>query len=443
MAGPYDYSINVATPFQSALQGYQTGAAIRDDGLQAQQKQLELQAQQAKLQAAQRQQELLGRLASNPNASADDYANVMTQIPALAENLSKVWTVKNAAQQQTHAADLLKWGAAIKSGEPQIAVAQMRERAGTMEAAGQPQQAAALRANAGVLEQNPRLALGMIQAQLASSPLGKDAAETLSKFGTEERAATQEQRTAELHPSNLAESQAKAQSAITGAKFAESKAVQDLKLGEAQIKKMAEDTEIARMNSRIAAMNAATSREGNALKRDELRLKLDEAITKRDEKVREKVATAESGAANIDNMLNTIQRIQGNKSLNSVLGSVEGSAYYPNAALGTLNPLGNGDERADAIALIDTLGSQAFLAQIPNIKGMGALSNAEGEKLQSAFQNLSRKQSESQFRANLNEASRLLNKGRAALAKSSGVDLGRADTPAAPGARPPLSSFQR
>jgi GH24 family phage-related lysozyme (muramidase) len=60
--------------------------------------------------------------------------------------------------------------------------------------------------------------------------------------------------------------------------------------------------------------------------------------------------------------------------------------------------------------MIDTLGSQAFLSQIPNIKGMGQLSNAEGEKLQAALQNFTRKQSEKQFRDNLAEANRLLTK---------------------------------
>jgi hypothetical protein len=422
---PIDYTLHVATPFQSALQGYQAGAAIRNDGLQAQAQQVELQQQQAKLQAAQQQQALLNQLAANPNAGADDYTRVMTQIPALAENLSKVWKIKDASQQQTHSTNLLQWGAAIKSGQPQIAVQQMRDRADAMEAAGQDQEAAAVRANAGVLEQNPALALGMIQAQLAASPLGKDAAEALAKFGAEQRAG-------ELHPAAVTKAGAEAQSAIVGAKFAESKAVQDLKLGAAQIEKMAADTEIARMNSRIAAMNAATSREGNDLKREELRLKLDEAVQKRDDKLREKVSTAEAGATNIDNMLNTIQRIQQNPRLNSVIGSIEGR----------LPDMGS-DQSADAIALIETLGSQAFLAQIPNIKGMGALSNAEGEKLQSALQNLSRKQSETQFRANLNEASRLLMKGRENISKSTGVDIGKPDTPAAPGARPPLSSFQR
>jgi hypothetical protein len=385
---PIDYTLHVATPFQSALQGYQAGAAIRNDGLQAQAQQVELQQQQAKLQAAQQQQALLNQLAANPNAGADDYTRVMTQIPALAENLSKVWKIKDASQQQTHSTNLLQWGAAIKSGQPQIAVQQMRDRADAMEAAGQDQEAAAVRANAGVLEQNPALALGMIQAQLAASPLGKDAAEALAKFGAELEV---------LHGLGLCELRSHDRRLCFRSGFC-----------------------------------AATSREGNDLKREELRLKLDEAVQKRDDKLREKVSTAEAGATNIDNMLNTIQRIQQNPRLNSVIGSIEGR----------LPDMGS-DQSADAIALIETLGSQAFLAQIPNIKGMGALSNAEGEKLQSALQNLSRKQSETQFRANLNEASRLLMKGRENISKSTGVDIGKPDTPAAPGARPPLSSFQR
>lgn len=436
MAGPYNYTIDVANPFQTALESYGAGAAIREN-------QLKLEQQQAAQARAQQQQELLARLASNPNASADDYANVMTQIPALAENLSKAWTLKNDAQQQSQASDLLKWGAAVKSGQPQIAVQQMRDRADAMEASGQSKEAEALRANAGVVELNPALGLGMMQAMLSASPRGKDAAEALSKFGTEQRAG-------ELHPSALktaeagaVKADADAKTAVVGAKFAESKAVQDLKLGEAQIKKLAEDTEIARMNARIAAMNAATAREGNDLKRQELKLKVEEAVQKRDEKVREKVQTAQAGAANIDNMLNTIQRIQQSPALDAVVGSMEGRDFYPHEAMGMQLGTVSSDDRADAIALIETLGSQAFLAQIPNIKGMGALSNAEGEKLQAAFQNLSRRQSEKQFKASLNEASRLLIKARDSLAKGSGVDLGKPDTPAAPGARPPLSSFQR
>ena len=421
MAGPLDYSIDVQSPFQAALQGFQGGFAIRE----AQTKQAQ---QQAALDQQRQQQELLTNLARKPNASADDYAAAITQIPSLSEHLTRAWTMKNSAQQQSHASDLLKWGAAVKSGSPDVAVKQMMERADAMDAAsgGQPTpESQAMRTNARALEANPQLGLGQIQALLAANPQGKQAADALSAFGSEQRAA-------EKAPTELAKAQADAKTAAVKAKYAESDAMMDLDKKGWDIRKIGADIDIAKQNSRIAAMNASISRESNDLKRQELGLKVQEARQKLDDKVREKVATAEAGASSIDNMLNTVERIKKNPSLNDVLGAIEGQL-----------PALVSDESSDAIALIDTLGSQAFLAQIPNIKGMGALSNAEGEKLQSALTNLSRKQSEKQFRANLDEASRLLNKGRDSLSKSTGVPLGKPDTPAAPGARPPLSSFNR
>lgn len=427
--GPIDYSQQVVSPFQAALQGYQGGAAVRDD-------QLALQQRQAAIAQQQRQQELLANLASKPNASADDYASVMTQIPALAEPLTKVWATKNEAQQQSHASDLLQWGAAIKNGQPEIAADRMIARAEAMEAGGKPTpESQALRANAEVLRLNPQMALGVIQAQLAANPRGKQAADALATLGAE-------QRETDLAPSKLTKSKADADAAVADAetkrvqaKYADSTAILDLQKKGWDIKKIEADIGIAKENARIAAMNAAVAREGNDLKRQELQLKLEEARTARDTKVREKVATAESGASSIDNMLNTIERIKTNPQLDNVVGSLEGRMP---AAASLLD-----DEESDAIALIETLGSQAFLAQIPNIKGMGALSNAEGEKLQSALQNLGRAQSEKQFRANLDEAARLLKKGRESISRSTGVPLGKPDTPAAPGARPPLSSFER
>ena len=264
---------------------------------------------------------------------------------------------------------------------------------------------------------------------LAANPKGKEAADTLASFGAERRAAA-------MAPVAQRRAEAEATTAEVAAKYAESQAVQDLALKGWNIKALEADMEFKRQSARIAAMNASIAREGNAIRKQELQMKLAEAVSARDSKLREKVATAEAGAANIDNMLNTVERIRRNPSLGDVVGSLEGR--LPGAVIS-----GFDDEEADAIALIDTLGSQAFLAQIPNIKGMGALSNAEGEKLQAALQNLSRAQSEKQFRANLDEASRLLNKGRETLSKSSGVPLGKPDTPAAPGSRPPLDSFFR
>ena len=257
-------------------------------------------------------------------------------------------------------------------------------------------------------------------------------AETIGKFGQEARAVEQAPADLRKKVADAASAESDAVIKAESAKVAPQTVLLDLQKKGWDIKTIENDIEYKKQANRIAAMNAATAREGNTLKQQELKLKIEEAQGKLAEKVREKASTAEAGATNIDNMLNTIERIKKNPSLNDVVGSIEGRL-----------PVIFSDEAADATALIETLGSQAFLAQIPNIKGMGALSNAEGEKLQSALQNLSRKQSEKQFRENLDEASRLLKKGRENITRATGVPLPKPDTPAAPGSRPPLSSFEK
>lgn len=217
----------------------------------------------------------------------------------------------------------------------------------------------------------------------------------------------------------IEEAKSKAAQAATKAKFAESEAVLDLQKKGWDITKIQEDIKIAKENNRIAALNAQIAREGNALKREEMGIKLQELKDKRDEAIRGKTAEVESARFNIDNMLNTADRVLKNPSLNSVLGSIQGRL-----------PAVLSDEASDAIALIDTLKSQAFLSQIPNVKGMGQLSNAEGEKLQSSFQNLSRNQSEKQFIENLKEAQRLLLKARKNISTRFGVPDTAPDTPA-------------
>lgn len=237
-----------------------------------------------------------------------------------------------------------------------------------------------------------------------------------------------EKRAQELQPGLVRKGAAEAGAAESDAtvkavkaKFAESDAALELEKKGWDIKKLQADIDIDRQNARIAAMNAAANREANAIKRQELRLKVDEAIAKRDEIARGKIAEVESANSNIDNMLNTIDRVMSNPSLKDVVGSFEGRMP---AAASMLD-----DQESDAIALLDTLGSQAFLAQIPNIKGMGALSNAEGEKLQSALQNLSRAQSEKQLTASLKEAQRLMIKARKNVADRYGVKQSVPDTP--------------
>lgn len=435
---PIDYMTQVQQPFQAALRGYQAGAAIRDDEMQQQALAAQALLRQQQQQAALAMQQEVAAVTANPNATARDYAALTMKYPGLREQAKQAWDMVGKDRQAGVQDMLTRAYAAADSGRPDIAQKILTERAQAMRNAGDEKGAAAHEQWAELIGQNPQQARSQLGVFLAGIGDPEKFAESFAKIGGETRAAAEapatlrekeaKATTAEVGAryadptarADLAKKQSDAEKAAVAAKFAESQAVADLKLNQAQIAKMAADTEIARMNSRIAAMNAQTSKEGNQLKLKELQLKVEEAVQKRDTAVREKVAQAESGGAAIDNMLNTIERIKNNGSLDSILGVVAGRL-----------PAMTG-EAADAEMLIETLGSQSFLAQIPNIKGMGALSNAEGDKLQNALQNFKRVQTPKQFRANLEEAARLLLKGRKNIEASTGVSLGKPDTPAKP-----------
>ena len=436
---PIDYGVQVMQPIQAALQGYQAGAAIRDDQQQQQALALQAQQRQAALLAQQQMQQEVAALSSNPSATAKDYAALVMKYPSLREPAKQSWEMVSQDRRAGVQEMLTRAYAATSSGRPDIAQNILRERAAAMRNSGDEAGAKSMEQSAELIGQDPVQARYQIGTFLAGIMEPDKFAETFAKLGAEGRAAelqgpavreaNAKATTAEVTArfaeptaaADLGKKQADAQKAAVAAKFAESQAVADLKLNAAQIAKMAADTEIARMNARIAAMNAQTSREGNTLKLKELQLKVEEAQQKRDEKVREKVEKATSAAATFDNQLNHIEMVEKNPELNNVVGSWEGRL-----------PAVFSDTAADAIALIDTLGSQTFLSQVEKMKGTGNLSEKEGDKIQAAFVNLSRTQSEKQFRANLAEAKRLVLKNRAALSEISGVPLGKPDTPAKP-----------
>lgn len=422
--GPQNYTLgNVIDPGLAFSQGLQSG---QQQQMLQQQQAMQLQQQQAALQAQQRREQTLQRVLSNPRAGAQGYAELMLLMPKESEAIKRSWETLNAEQSKSRLSDLTQWTAAIEAGKPEFAVSAMLAQADALDGeAGQATpEGQALRAQAEIVKADPTTAARvLLKPLLFAHPDGGKVLDNIAKQGTEQRAAA-------AAPAELRKKEADATTAESTARFADRQALADLETKGWNIKAIQNDIEVKKQANRIAAMNAATARANSDLQRQELALKLDEARSKLADKVREKVATAEAGATSIDNMLNTIERIKKNPSLNDVVGSIEGRI-----------PVVFSDEAADATALIETLGSQAFLAQIPNIKGMGALSNAEGEKLQAALQNLGRVQSEKQFRASLDEAGRLLKKGREALSKSTGVPLGKPDTPAAPGSRPPLDSF--
>lgn len=398
MPGPFDYTVQQPDIAGSLLGGIAAGQQL---GAQ----------RDAKIQVEQYSSDLQGTLA-NPTPQA--FSALIAKYPKQREAFKDSWEILNKDQQDQQFGAGTQAYSAIQNGKPDVAVDIIDKQISAMENSGQdPKNLVRIKE---AIQNDPNGAGSSIALTLSSLE-----PERWGKIATEMRAS-------ELAPSNLTESQAKAAKAATDAKFAESSAVQDLAKGGWEISKLQNDIGISRQNAQIAAMNAATARfdsgtksESNALKRDALQLKIDDKIRLRDAAVSEKAATVNSGRAVIDNMLNTTERF-----LNTPGDVLESAAGPISSRAPTLS-----QDTADLEELVTTMSSQAFMAQIPALKGMGALSNAEGEKLQASLQNLSLRQSPKRLVENVKEVQRLMGDARKNLSTKYGVPDVVPDTPAA------------
>ncbi|MGG2141180.1 phage DNA ejection protein [Symbiopectobacterium sp. RP] len=86
---------------------------------------------------------------------------------------------------------------------------------------------------------------------------------------------------------------------------------------------------------------------------------------------------------------------------NKVLDSPGFTGYFGVNLIPGTNRWIPGTDAADTSALVDTLKSQGFMSGIQQMRGLGALSNAEGQKVMDAIGNLSASQSEKSARASI------------------------------------------
>jgi hypothetical protein len=425
---PNDYSGAFSTlpsPADAMMSGFKNGMVIKD----AREKE---EAQKAAAAAEAQMNNEMFELSKNP--TTEGIARMTVKYPKLSESYKRTYDMLDPAERQAKMTTASQVYAALEAKNPTIASDLLMRQAEGQRNAGNAKEAEASETQAKMIRENPEIAK-IVAGKLLAVTMGPD------KFAATFKAIGEEKRAEEQAPGVLKKTNADADSAVLDAKkkgveskYTEQGILLDMEKKGWDIKKIKADIDISRESNRIAAMNAAASRTGNDLKRQELQLKINDAITARDDKVREKVAKAESGITAMDNMMNTVMRLKKNPALNDVIGSLEGSDWYPTglAAAGTAPQpwASSSDERADAIALIETLKSQAFLSQVPTIQGMGSLSNAEGAKLEQGLQNLGRKQSERQFRDNLDEVLRIVSKGRENITKKYGAPRTAPDTPA-------------
>jgi hypothetical protein len=440
--GPINYAVDVQSPFEAALGGFKLGAA----GAEAQ-------AQAQVREQAKKAQTELATLFKNPNATAADYERVLPFLPKdQAAIVTQGFERKTKDQQQSSLQQSGQVYAALKSGQPDIAKNLLADQAAAFRNSGREPDAKATETYLQMIDLNPIGSQATIGLMIASLPGGKELLENVDKTLSTTRAEALQPAALALASANADKARVEAQEKVTDlriklqnepieaerliikrdleiaqadkaqvdAEFARANAVLDAQKKSADIRKTDADILIAQEDNRIKALNAAQAKETNVLRRAELQQKIDDATKTRDQADRDQKATLANQIADIDNFINTATRIK--QTPRDIINAATGPIA---SRLPTTN-----QDVSDFESLVETLGSQAFLAQIPKIKGTGNLTEKEGDKLQASLQNLSLKQSPDRLLANVDEAVRLLEKSRVNITARSGLPALPSDVPA-------------
>lgn len=370
--------LDVANPIQSTLQGFtgglQLGAAYAD-----RQRAIE-QAKQEQLAKQQMSADLM-ELANNP--TPEGYSKVMTMYPQLSENLKRAYDTMDDGQRKNTLSLASQSYAALANNQPEIAKQVLGDAATAYENSGNKKDAGVLRGYIKMIENNPsaaRTSIGMLMASTDPDKF-KDIYSTLG----------QEQRANEMQPYEIAETQAKTSKTIAE--------TNDIPLA-------AEDrhTGVQNQGKKIEYDNQYNY---DKLSQDQQQFYDGLDKTERIEAAKLRAAKAES----------SIQRVERLEKVENYANAAKQAADASNlAAKLTLQAKENSGAYWDRLVRqvpgtsentfakdIETLKSQVFLAQVEKMRGLGALTDKEGDAIRSSIASLDINQGPEAVQKNLSK----------------------------------------
>jgi len=314
----------------------------------------------AKEQAAQSQQKLY-ELMNNPEATETDYRKFVALMPKeQQEGIMNVWNSMEEGKRQGMLDFTGSVMSALQGGQTETAIDLLKKRSEAEKNSGNTALAQNYEMMAKVAETNPDFAMSSMGMVLATVPNGDKILKNLS----------------------------------------EAKALSGEDIESKYKMEMMEDKKI---NTRIRALEAKLRKETNDLKKEELWLKLNDLKEQHQQKKQARAAEADTAATTFDTTLNTVDQILNHPAFETATGWSSFVAAVP------------GTEAKDFSALVDTLKSKLFTMEVSKMKGMGALTEAEGRKLTDAIQNLDRSQTSGAFRKNVKEIRKYIEKGRSTI----------------------------
>lgn len=377
-----DWSLYQRQPsgFQQALQGLQVGAQLAGTVSNISQQQKQAQA----LEASQQRQAAFNQAFGAAYQTGDKKAitDLIGQFPEQFDQIKQIAGFKDEQQNKAFGSLGLQLKGAIDSGNPQAAAQLIAANADVLRQAGpgyEPEQLL------GALQQDPQ-GLAKRADTFALTALGPD---TYYKvMGAREKNQTT------MRGQDLT-----AQTAIRGQDIQQQESAANRQIAGANLGLRQQEVQIKALEAQNKNLDRSLARETNDLRRQELQQKIELNTAKAQQAKIDRQATAEGVANTFAQAKGSADRLLNHPALNQILGPVGRSSIIPTAP---------GGPSADFEALLETFKAQTFLPQVQSLKGMGALSDAEGKKLADSVGALSLKMSPGAFKAELRRVQQTL-----------------------------------
>ena len=385
MVQPYNYSLGQANPASPFMGGLQQGAAIDQFRMQREEQARQKALEEQQLAQAQQLQSALTNLATNPNPTANEIMAVSTLLPKdRADSLRAGFTQLQETQQRA----TLRFGgqvmAALQTQNPELAANMLRSRITAENDRGNAQGAQFYQGMLNVVENDPEAARDSVGIMLGALPGGKEFIESAIKVG-------EEARNRQLFASAKTEAEANAAKAAVEANFAEIEAVgRAIDLGMNPMALVTDERikpEVEALLLKRKELEKA-EREENQLRIDKLRGDIASREASIAEKAENKVAQIQEAEAGLQLFGETAQQLidLGNTSLGLAnLGQTVGDR-----ATGPIESrlMSTTPEVVQFDQLLETLKSQQFLNNVGLMRGLGALTEREGARLENRIRSL-------------------------------------------------------
>ena len=407
---PINYMLDVQNPVQSTMTGLAQGMQI---GQFANAREL---AQKEALQKEQMQQSL-AEFAARPNKTAEDYANIMAQHPALAEDFQRSYNVLDTSRQQATFKTASRVYSAAAGGRVDIAKSILETEALGYENAGDKTTADQMRTLAKMADESPEGFMTSTGLFLASA--------NPDKFKDVLGAQNQNQ----MLPEEI--SLKKAQTDKTKAE-AEKTETENLWYGDktqAEIDNLESQVEDRQTGRVLEQQKMQLGNDQFYAKLDQDQQQFYENLNQEERKIAQTVFNVKEKP---EQRMDRLEKVEGfsTAARNAAEGSKlaaqlandakalnESTGGYWNRAMRNVP----GTDEYNFDQKLETMKSKIFLAQVDQMRGLGALTESEGAALKASIASINPNQDPRVVQQSLTEVAKQLSKAAQTANKKSQI----------------------